>query len=1113
MDTLKENICKDFILSELMDFIENKKELLVPVYVVYGQYEDVSVIDKILHKKIYHIKNLYIVDEMNSYCLKFSNSDITIRLFGIGGGYLDNNLFNSGDGEYLHAGSNCHTWLTIFQLGQILINADKYEKELDEIRLLITTANPMKKALIAQLGLALKANFHISPGNQNIRYHVSFNLQCITDKKHFFGRLVEGHLNFEKTYIKVKDQIKDNLSEEQTVQLERALSILNYFPKDNIEFRSCWYWIIPCMKYGSLTMDYLDKKMSINMCSSGVYFFRHQDKHDKKLENAENGMETRSQVAINILDSLNNNKKENVNPNEKNEKLTNDFKRLKSKEQESNKSKPAFNDKNDTPNNTLNNKMSKNDLMNNNKLKKKNSKVFIRNNNINESTMDDSNDLIMENMKVNKALYMNNGMIDGNKLNQNYDEILMKDNSGFAKTSMNELWKNPELIPNYQPQSQQKLMTSNKNDMFINDYRPNDVMDAMNKMSLTNMQKPVNSPNFMYPKFAPLNNKKGNKNNTINHWDNGNVPKKDDNNNKNMKKKDKPDNMSFTNNEYDTSIVINNLSKDVSEKMIQIFYKDFIIKNLKINRNSENIIAYIDFENAEMCTEAKKMNTLPLKDNRKKFVIGRSKPSSDDDLKKRENLLLNINNKNHNNNYNFKNVNHNNDLLMKQQVLRKTKSNNSIYTGWKTTSLSDQDKSLDFNEKMIWQRQSTSNIMLDQNNSLNTINLNNSSNNSSSTSGNSNNNSGNANNSNNKYMRWSINETVSTDMWMNNTNASKLKDNSSFNNVNMNDHGLTNKASFNNIPVNNFEGYPYMPSNNSNLPPKQQHPFYMNPLNNKLNNSNWDTPDGTMDQNINQNSGMMSSIGPGIKNSNNKLMINQGQGPSLYMNQMQQPNPMMAINQSNGMMLNPQNPFPNPVPPNRNKSINSIMNNNYTAPPQAPPQNMNLNNGPLNNNPSLLTTNGTTDMGNALMNDNPSPNEWNNSNGNMNNFMPLYYQDGNMNGPSGRPMKLMYNQYPNPNKTNPSLNPGSSINNVNGTVNNSTTTANHTNNVGNTNGINHSNPNSANESGNIWDPPPFNNQNFYSMNNGSWNVFNNSNNIRPGMPLNTSMNDNSNGKA
>jgi len=52
-----------------------------------------------------------------------------------------------------------------------------------------------------------------------------------------------------------------------------------------------------------------------------VYFFRHQDKHDKKLENAENGMETRSQVAINILDSLNNNKKENVNPNEKNEKV------------------------------------------------------------------------------------------------------------------------------------------------------------------------------------------------------------------------------------------------------------------------------------------------------------------------------------------------------------------------------------------------------------------------------------------------------------------------------------------------------------------------------------------------------------------------------------------------------------------------------------------------------------------------------------------------------------------------------------------------------------------------------------------------------------------------
>ncbi|OUM57456.1 hypothetical protein PIROE2DRAFT_17561, partial [Piromyces sp. E2] len=558
-------------------------------------------------------------------------------------------------------------------------------------------------------------------------------------------------------------------------------------------------------------------------------------------------------------------------------------------------------------------------------------------------------------------------------------------------------------------------------------------------------------------------NKKGNKPNTINHWDNTNVPKKDDNN-KIMKKKDKSDLLSFPNNEYDTSIVINNLSKDVSEKMIQIFYKDFKIKNLKINRNSENIIAYIDFENAEMCTEAKKMNTLPLKDNRKKFVIGRSKPSSDDDLKKRENLLLNMNNKNHNSNFKtVVNVNHNNDLLMKQQVLRKTKSNNSIYTGWKTTTLSDQDKNLDFNEKVLWQRQSTSNIMLDQNNSLNTINLNTSSNNSGSTSGTSSNNNGNANNPNNKYMRWSINEPISTDMWMNNgNNGNKLKDNPSFNNVNMNDHGgLTNKASFNNIPINNFEGYPYMPSNNNNMPPppppKQQHPFYMNHLNNKINNSNWDTPDGAMDQNINQNTGMMSSMGPGgMKNLSNKLMINQGQGPSLYMNQMQQPNPMMTMNQNNGMMLTPQNPFPNSAPPNRNKPMNGnqvMMNNNFTAPPQPPPQNMNMNNGPLNNNSSLLNTaNGTTDMSNGgLMNDNTSPNEWTNSNGNMNNnFMPLYYPDGNMNGHSNRPMKLMYNsvnQYSNPNKT--------GMNNANNTPTNSNTTnTNTTNNIGGTGNTN-----------------------------------------------------------
>jgi len=56
---------------------------------------------------------------------------------------------------------------------------------------------------------------------------------------------------------------------------------MNYFPKDNIEFRSCWYWIIPCMKYGSLIMNYLDKKMIINMCSSG----KKKKKKKKKKKN------------------------------------------------------------------------------------------------------------------------------------------------------------------------------------------------------------------------------------------------------------------------------------------------------------------------------------------------------------------------------------------------------------------------------------------------------------------------------------------------------------------------------------------------------------------------------------------------------------------------------------------------------------------------------------------------------------------------------------------------------------------------------------------------------------------------------------------------------------
>ncbi|ORY23294.1 hypothetical protein LY90DRAFT_631127 [Neocallimastix californiae] len=243
---------------------------------------------------------------------------------------------------------------------------------------------------------------------------------------------MEGHLNFEKISLKVKEQIKDKISETQSKQLERALNIMNYFPKDNIEFRSCWYWIIPCMKYGSLIMNYLDKKMIINMCSSGVYFFRHQDKNDKKLEGDELGIENRNQVAIKILEHLSG-KKDIVatattagTTTDKNEKMTaTDLKIIINKDSDAN-------DLSNNNNKNLNNKSSKNELLlnnnnnnisnnSNNKLKKKNSKVFIRNN-INDSTMENPNDkMISDKKKSNKMLYMNNSNSDN--INNNNNEI------------------------------------------------------------------------------------------------------------------------------------------------------------------------------------------------------------------------------------------------------------------------------------------------------------------------------------------------------------------------------------------------------------------------------------------------------------------------------------------------------------------------------------------------------------------------------------------------------------------------------------------------------------------------------------------------------------------
>jgi len=64
----------------LPDYLVGTKKFSVPIYTVWGNHEDISVVEKL--KERTNIHNLFLLDEQNTYEIE------GIRLCGIGGNFL-----------------------------------------------------------------------------------------------------------------------------------------------------------------------------------------------------------------------------------------------------------------------------------------------------------------------------------------------------------------------------------------------------------------------------------------------------------------------------------------------------------------------------------------------------------------------------------------------------------------------------------------------------------------------------------------------------------------------------------------------------------------------------------------------------------------------------------------------------------------------------------------------------------------------------------------------------------------------------------------------------------------------------------------------------------------
>ncbi|KAK9478255.1 hypothetical protein V1514DRAFT_331439 [Lipomyces japonicus] len=271
-------------ISQLHQFLSGEFKLDVPVYTVHGACEDVSVLEKFRSAE-YKVPNLFIVDEHSSRSIDTGNG-VKFRLLGLGGALVIHKLFDNGSGRTTIAGGSGTTWTTLLQIGELIDTAARVFDE-SETRIFISHASPAREGILAQLALALNADFSVS-GGLHFRYGCSYNEFAVNPTHDYFrGKLAGARAQFMDVWDIVKGEVEPAIAHNPTQKqlINNALAVIERMPKsaqnspdhekeeiNNIGFRNMWHFNLTDASYGSLVLDVKDGKIGVETKSEGFDF-------------------------------------------------------------------------------------------------------------------------------------------------------------------------------------------------------------------------------------------------------------------------------------------------------------------------------------------------------------------------------------------------------------------------------------------------------------------------------------------------------------------------------------------------------------------------------------------------------------------------------------------------------------------------------------------------------------------------------------------------------------------------------------------------------------------------------------------------------------------------
>ena len=164
---LIEIIRKHKLLGDFPDYLEGKKAFSVPIYAVWGNHEDLTVVEML--RKDVSIQNLYLLDEEQLYEIEPG-----FILFGIGGNWIPGKkLFDQP-----LAGSGGKIWATLAQFGRLY----KKVRHHDGPSIFVSHVSPGKEPLLVRLMTHFGPDLWIS-GHMGAPYPCLWNPFTVRDEQ------------------------------------------------------------------------------------------------------------------------------------------------------------------------------------------------------------------------------------------------------------------------------------------------------------------------------------------------------------------------------------------------------------------------------------------------------------------------------------------------------------------------------------------------------------------------------------------------------------------------------------------------------------------------------------------------------------------------------------------------------------------------------------------------------------------------------------------------------------------------------------------------------------------------------------------------------------------